>query len=189
MVMGAVVMGFLDRVGGVLVAPRRTLAGVVEGKGGLGDVAVLMVLRLLAEQMDVLARAVLGFSMLGARGLMAGIAGAASPLLPELLGILLGAVVIALAPGKLMKGARGRELDIAGFAWVPFLAVRMVGALVFTGLGRAPVRGEEYAIDGIALAWAGGVLALGILAAQGRGSGSENAKKPEAPPAGDVTEK
>ena len=178
---GLSIAAFFDRVGGVLVHPRRTLSQVLAGRGGLRDVAVLMGLRLVAEQADLLARAVLGVRVLGVRALITGVAQAGSSLLPEMLGIVVGAVALALV-GK--TAARGRELDLSGYSWIAFLAVRVVAALVLTALQRAPSAVEERVIDGVALAWSAAMLGLAMIAVRTEKIAGAGAVTPP-----DVTEK
>ncbi len=153
-------MSFADRIGGVLVAPRRTLGAVAAGEGGLRDVTLLLLLRLVAGETVQLAKGIaampsLGFAE-GAREMLR----AAMAILPDAIGMLIGAVVMALFAGR---HAKGRELDVASYAWVPYLAVQLAASLVETALGwRA--HAFDVAVAVVAVGWAALVWGIGLRA-------------------------
>jgi hypothetical protein len=154
---------FLDRVGGILVAPRETLERVSAGEGGLNDVIVLLVAKVLADQMATVARGLLGVPAFGGAAALQGLLQAASSALPDVLAILIAGVALALVGGANRRG-RGRELDLAAYAWVPYLAVKVAVALVHTALGRPPGPTEEHAVDAVAIGWSVAVWLLALRA-------------------------
>ena len=167
--------GFFERIGGMLVHPRRTLREILGGTvGGLSDVALLLALRLVAGETRVgghggdssvmLARGLLWLGksepMLAAQGVLQ----ATARLLPDLLAIVVGSVALAVLAGR---RTGGRELDLAAMAWVPALLVKTAGALAFSLLGRDPSEGTARSLELLALGWAATcwVIALWTLRA------------------------
>lgn len=159
---------FLERIGGMLVRPRRTLSNVLAStEGGLGDVALLLLLHLLAGATRVgshdadssllVARGLLFLSRLEPMMAVQSMLQAVSRLLPDILAIAIGSVALALFGGR---RSGGRELDAAAMAWVPAVAVKTVAALAFSALGRDPSAGAQQVIDLVGLAWSAGCWAL-----------------------------
>lgn len=181
--MSAAPLAFVDRVGGVLVSPRAQLARVAAGEGGLGDVLWLFGLRLLAgESAPLIARALLSARTLGPLAAVQGVLQAVATLLPDAIGILVGAVALSLIGAAVSSGARrmrGRELDLAASAWIPFLSVRVAAALLFSALGREPSRVESWVVTGLSLGWAAVVYAMAFLV-EDRGPTSGGAAGTEA---------
>jgi len=68
------------------------------------------------------------------------------------------------SPANLRAGA----IDLAAYAWVPYLAVELAAALAFTALRRAPSRIEHHAVAALGLAWALAVWIVGLLALRAR---------------------
>jgi hypothetical protein len=139
-------MGLLERIGAVVVSPGAEMRRLAASRdGGLGDVAVLLGLRLLAGETRVgstapdsslmLVRAALWLGKLEPQLALQGALQALSRLVPDVLGIVLGAVALALLAAR---RTRGRELDLAAAAWIPVLLVQTAVALVFSALGRDP---------------------------------------------------
>jgi hypothetical protein len=163
--------GFATRIGSVLVAPREALARVADGEGGLSDVSWLLVARVVCGETPRLVKAFLGVKSLGPLAAIQGALGAASAILPDLLGILVGSVALALLRGLGLHGrdragepwAKGRELDLAAVAWIPYLTVRVVSVLVFTALQRPPSTVEERVFDGLAVAWSVMIWTLALV--------------------------
>lgn len=154
-------MRFVDRVGGVLVAPKMALSSVLAGEGGISDVLWLFLLRLFSgDGAPYIARALLGAPSLGLVWAVRGMLQAAMTLLPDLLGILVGGVVLAVVTGR---RARGRELDLAACAWIPFLVVRVLAEMVFALLHRAPSAVELRVVDVLSLGWSAVVYAAAFL--------------------------
>src|SRR5262245_2953825 len=104
-------LGPLGRLGGVLLQPRRALRAVADGAGGIGEVLVLLVVLLFAENAAHVARVLAAAPYLGASGLFAGLVAVLGGAIPELLALLLGAGVMAA-----LSRRRGRELDVAAYA-------------------------------------------------------------------------
>src|SRR3989442_757725 len=74
-------------------------------------------------------------SALGAGAAVRALLQAAASALPDALAILIGAVALSLFGGARPGGA-ARELDLAAYAWIPYLAVRLLAALAATALQR-----------------------------------------------------
>jgi hypothetical protein len=156
-------MTLTERIGGVLVRPRATLAALVASERGAGDLAILLGLRVVAGEAPLLARGVLAVPSLGPWALVRAIAQSVQAIVPELLALFGGGMLLALLAGR---GARGRELELAGYAWVPYLAVTVVHALAATVLQRVPPRGEALAVTAIGAAWSAAVWWLAVVAAR-----------------------
>jgi hypothetical protein len=148
---------YAERIGGVLVAPRRALRAAARSGGGLRDVGWLMVARLVCGEAPRLVRAAVRVQ-LGVDAALGDLLSVLSTVLPDVTGVLLAAVVLSLL-GK----RTGAAIDLAAYAWVPYLAVELVGALAFSALGRAPSLWERRALDGGALAWALAVWIVALL--------------------------
>lgn len=166
------ILAFLERTGGVLGSPRATLRALAANDDArLGDVAVLMGLRLIAGQTPVqstsgdspvlLAQALLWLPSGEFLAAIQGLLHAASKLLPDVVAVLVASVALALFAGR--KTA-GRELDLAGYAWLPFLAVHTAAALLWSALGRPMSHGETLAVDGVAVAWSVAVWVMALVA-------------------------
>jgi hypothetical protein len=170
------VTAFLGRIGEVLVRPLAAMRRLAGGReGGLGDVAVLLLLALLAGQTRVggagedssvlLARAAMALGRLQPALAAQGLLRSASVLLPDLLAIVVGAVVLALLAGG---RTGGRELDLAAVAWIPAILVHALAPIVFTAVGRDPTRAEAAWIFWGALAWAALCWTAALVALRGR---------------------
>jgi hypothetical protein len=161
------VLSYLERIGGVLVAPRAALERALSAPEGQGfrDVLVLMLLRILCGDTPRLARAVsLGLD----HGLFVGfsaVLSSAQGTLPDLFGILLAALVMSLFVGR---GARphGHSLDLAAYVWVPYFAAELSAALVASVRGRPPSPRLEAWVQGVALAWSVAVWVMALVAAR-----------------------
>lgn len=167
-----VAAGFVERIGALLIAPRAAMQALSRStEGGLGDLVVLLGLRLLAGETRVggagadsslmLARALSWLARGEPALLVQGLMQALSRLLPDVMAVVVGAVALALLAGRGGRGG-GRELDLAAAAWIPALLVKLVAALAFTALGRDPGAGEERLVDYLALGWAAGVWAVAL---------------------------
>src|SRR4051812_31862398 len=98
--------GFLERVGGVIVHPRRTMRELAHsGEGGLYDVSLLLVIHIVAGATRVGSRSA-DSSLILARGLMwlgrlepmmavQGMLHAVARLLPDMLAIIVGSIALA----------------------------------------------------------------------------------------------
>lgn len=147
---------FDERIGGVLVAPRRTFARLVAGEARASDVAWLVVFRLVAGELDAVAHA---FAVAREIGVGAGVQEllmVAGAVLPDIVGILAAGVLL-----QLFCKAK-HAFDVAAYAWIPYLVVQLAGALLFTAMRRLPTPAEQkvQAIAGVAWAAAAWVVAL-----------------------------
>jgi hypothetical protein len=156
---------FSERVGGVLLSPLATLRAVADSPSGRGtsDIAWLIAARLVAGETPRLLRAI--FRGLD-RGPLVGLQGllmAAQQVLPDVLGILAAGLLMGLFAGRRPKDdTRADPLDLAAYAWVPYLTVSLAGSLVFTLLGAPPSPTLRVVMDGAAVAWALVVWTLGL---------------------------
>ncbi len=175
-------MAFLDRIGGVLLAPRRAAAALQQGQGARDGVA-LVVAYLLGTHLVALAEAL-------ARALAAGNLGGVAAVLAVLARVVLVPVVLLVLCESLL--GRGRD-HRRGLALVPFVAVGLlahtaellagwrppnsyavpaVGALLSAVLARwmrpaVPVWSEDPPAPAPAPAWlrrAGRAVGAGLLA-------------------------
>ena len=148
---------FVDRIGAVLIAPRQA---VRQNAARARDVAWLLAARVVAGETPRLARAVMRGVEGSPAAALSGILQAASAILPDLLGILVGAILLQLLGGRKKPD---RSMDLAAQAWIPYLAVELVGALLFTALGRPMRPFEEHAVDFVAVGWASAVWLLSLV--------------------------
>jgi hypothetical protein len=139
---------FDERVGGVLIAPRRTFAQLAAGAARPSDVAWLVLLRLVAGELDRFARAVAVGREFGVGAAAQEILMTTRVVLPDVVGILAAGVVL-----QLFSRAKN-AFDVAAYAWIPYLAVTLAGALWFTARGQAPSPRATSIVEGAGLAWA-----------------------------------
>jgi hypothetical protein len=144
-------------VGAALLTPRQAVRQIAAGQGSR-DVAWLLVARVVAGETPRLARALVRGWEGNFQALLSGIFNAASAVLPDVLGILVGAIVLSLLVRK-----PDRTLDVAAVAWIPYLTVELFGALLFTALARPMRPLEQHLVDGVAVGWATLVWILGLL--------------------------
>lgn len=182
-------LGFAARIGGVLAAPRRTLARLAGGEARPGDIAWLLLVRLVAGELDRLVRAAL---LARDSGLGDGVQYALSTVtavLPDLVGILLAGLLLGLFVSRGTRG-HGRAFDLAAYAWVPYLAVTLARALYYTARGAPPSDEAELAFDVVGVGWSALVWALALAAARAPDDAAAPADAPPsaaAPPRGRVT--
>jgi hypothetical protein len=141
-------MTFDERIGGVLIAPRRTFARLVAGEARASDVAWLVVFRLVAGELDGLAHA---FAVAREIGIGAGaqeVLMVAGAVLPDIVGILAAGLML-----QLFCKAR-HAFDVAAYAWIPYLTVQLAGAFLFTALRRLPTPAEQKVQAALGVAWA-----------------------------------
>lgn len=154
-------MSPLDRLGGMLLCPRATLAHIAEGgPGGFSDAATFALLESVLLSGPELARAALRAGVLGV-GAALGMAASAvmgQLLQPALLGLGI-AVVLTLASRGPKREAR--DLDLAAMCLAPFLAARAVDGALSTLAGLD--LGLPLWVLGL-----GGTLALAGLAIRAR---------------------
>ena len=149
----------VDRIGSVLVSPREGVGQIVAGQG-VADVTLLLVARVVAGETPRIARALVRGWEGNPSAAVSGVLGAATAVLPDVLGILIGAILLSLLGGRKKPD---RTLDVAAYAWIPYLAVSLAGALLFTAIGRPMKPIEEYLISGIALGWSTVVWLVGLI--------------------------
>ncbi|MGZ3438161.1 MAG: hypothetical protein ACXVDD_01510 [Polyangia bacterium] len=141
-------MTFDERIGGVLVAPRRTFARLAAGEARASDVAWLVVMRLVAGELDRFARALAIGRELGAGAAVQEILMIARVILPDVVGILAAGVMLQLF-------CRAKHaFDVAAYAWIPYLTVTLAGSLWFTARAEAPSPRALSIVEGAGLAWA-----------------------------------
>jgi hypothetical protein len=158
-------MDFFTRVGGVLVAPRATMARLVGGEARARDVVFLLLGKLLAGELPSLVRAWLMFRDAGAGAGLQALFMVTRELLPDVLGILIAGVAMSFFVGKESRGY-GRTVDVAAYAWIPYLAFELLAALFFSVRGVLPSPNVQFAVDALAVAWAVAVWTLGLVAAR-----------------------
>jgi hypothetical protein len=154
-----------ERLGGVLVAPRATLLRLADGEARAGDVAWLMCGWLVAGWMPLIVRAILTGAEAGFDAGLLSLLQTFRELLPDVLGIFVAGMVMALFVPKGARG-HGRSADLASYAWVPYVTVQLAGSIVYSVAGRAPSDAARQWVTGAALAWAIAVWALALDAAR-----------------------
>jgi hypothetical protein len=180
-------LGFAGRIGGVLVAPRPTLARLAGGELRAGDVAWLVLAWLLAAYLPQLVHAGLVGAGIGVDAGLQALLATVSALLPDVLGILVAGMMMSLF---LPRAARSHGLDLAGYAWVPYLTVQLVGSFVFTLRGRAASPAMQQLVTAIGLGWGVAVWALALSAARDAAAPTQPSlpSSPSTPPsAGDAS--
>jgi len=151
-----------ERIGGVLVSPRATLARLAAGEARAGDVAWLMVAWLVASRLPSLAKAaLLGRAFGVAYGLQATLA-VTSAILPDVLGILVAGAILSLFVRATLPA---RPFDLASYAYVPYLTLNLLGSLYYSARGYEPSATAQYLVHGVGIAWGVVVWALALLAA------------------------
>ena len=163
-------VGFVERVGAALVAPRSALAEADEptsaGTAG-SDVALLIGLMFLVTRTREIAIALwVGAAESAGAGLQA-LAGALSQAIAwDLVLLFVAGFALTIAAGG--KRAMGRDFDLACVAFVPLIVVRLVGELFFVILEfPLPEPGHEI-IAWIAYGWSAFVLFTAWLCARAR---------------------
>ena len=157
---GARPLRFDERIGGVLVAPRRTFARLVAGEARASDVAWLLVLRLVAGELDRFARALAVAREFGVGAAAQEILMVSSAVLPDVVGILAAGVMLQLFCK--VKQA----FDVAAYAWIPYLAVQLAGALAFTARGYAPSPRVQTIVQALGVAWAAAAWIVALVEAR-----------------------
>jgi hypothetical protein len=150
-------MRFDERIGGVLIAPRKTFAALAAGAARPSDVALLVILRLVAGELDRLARAIGTARDIGVGAAAQEILATTSAVLPDIIGILAAGMVM-----QLFSRAK-HAFDVAAYVWIPYLVVQVVGALVFTALGRAPSARAHAALEWTGVAWAAAAWIIALV--------------------------
>jgi hypothetical protein len=150
-------MTFDERIGGVLIAPRATFARLAAGEARPSDVAWLLVLRLVAGELDRFARAIAVMREFGIGAGAQEVLMVSSAVMPDIVGILAAGVMLQLF-------ARAKNaFDVAAYAWIPYLAVQLGGALYFSARGYAPSARAHTIIEGAGVAWAVAVWIVALI--------------------------
>jgi hypothetical protein len=164
--------GFFARVGGVLIAPRATMAEAARAPvgQGTGDVAWLVAARLVATHAPALVRAGLRGVDLGPAAALMGLFGVVQSALPDVLLILVGGVLMSLFSGGAARRAPSlaTSLDLAAYAWIPYFAIELLALLVASALGHELSHAQQVAVDAAALLWAAVVWGVALVALRGR---------------------
>lgn len=153
-------MRFDERIGGVLVAPRRTFARLVGGEARASDVAWLLVLRLVAGELDRFVRAFAVARDIGVGFAAQEVLAISATVLPDVVGILAAGMLLQLFARQ--KNA----FDVAAYAWVPYLVVQVAGALYNTARAVAPSPRARDLLEAAGVAWALATWLVALMAAR-----------------------
>jgi hypothetical protein len=160
-------MGFVDRVGAALVAPRRALADAEAGRGGLPDAVLLLVLKLVCTETQALVVGLWSFVAVGPvvalRALLAHLSGALGT---DLVLLVAGGAAVTLLAGR--RRNPSRDFDLAAVAWIPVLAVDTIASLAARLAGVEVGPRAAAALWLVALGWMALVLVLAVATARGR---------------------
>jgi hypothetical protein len=161
----------LERIGAPLVAPGRAMREAVNATQGRGatDVAWLMAARIVCGETPRLVRSWYRGVELGAGAGIQGVIATVQTVLPDLVGILVAALVMSLLAGSAPKRAPNEPvpadaLDVAAYAWVPYLCIQMAAAVYFSLRGLPPSLRTQWIVTGLSLAWAAVVWVFGLIA-------------------------
>ena len=153
-------MTFSERIGGVLVAPRKTFARLLQGEARPSDVALLVILRLVAGELDRLARAIGTARDIGVGAAAQEVLATTSVVLPDIIGILAAGVLM-----QLFTRAK-HAFDVAAYVWIPYLAVQLAGALAFTALRHAEPPRVRLILEWAGVAWAAAAWLIALVEAR-----------------------
>jgi hypothetical protein len=154
---------FDARIGGVLVAPRRTFARLAAGEARAGDVLWLLLLRLVAGELDLFARAVrIGREVGIAYGVQTMLV-VVSTVLPDVVVILVAGILMSLFAPRAT-----RTFDVAAYAWIPYLTVELAGALYYTARAELMPDRVYVALQVVGIVWATIVWAIALVALRRR---------------------
>jgi hypothetical protein len=159
-------MTFFERVGGVLVAPRAALSAAAARSDGRGatDAAWLIAAKLLAGELPRLVRAGVRGIELGLGAALQGVLMTLQEALPDVILVMLGGLVMSMFSGPRPAGNQrpAEAIDVAAYAFVPYLAVQLAGALLYTALGHPPSHRATLVLRGVGLVWAAAVWTIGL---------------------------
>jgi Na+-transporting NADH:ubiquinone oxidoreductase subunit NqrE len=153
-------MSFTERIGGVLVAPRKTFARLAAGAARPSDVAWLLILRLVAGELDRFAHAIAVGREFGPGAALQEILTVSTTVLPDVIGILAAGMLL-----QLFSRAKN-AFDVAAYVWIPYLAVQLAGALYFTARRYPPSPRALSILEGAGVAWALAVFVVALLEAR-----------------------
>lgn len=167
-------MSLLARLGLAVVQPRAALAMAGDrkhaGRSGSDLLLALFLFVLVTQARGVISAVWLGAAVewgLGARALITLLTDA---LVVVLIFLIVGALVIWLGGGR---RDLGRASDFACVAVLPIVFVDLLATLVVLALDLDITRGQRGVFSLVAFAWAGVLIALGVLEARRRGQPPE----------------
>jgi hypothetical protein len=156
-------LSFDARIGGVLVAPRRTFARLAAGEARAGDVLWLLVARLVAGELDLFARAVrIGREVGIGYGVQTMLAVVAT-VLPDVVVILVAGILMSLFAPR-----AARTFDVASYAWIPYLTAELAGALYYTARAELMPERVYVGVQAAGIVWATMVWAIALVALRRR---------------------
>jgi hypothetical protein len=153
-------MRFDERIGGVLIAPRKTFARLAAGEARPSDVALLLILRLVAGELDRFARAIGTARDIGVGAAAQEILASTSVVLPDIIGILAAGVLM-----QLFTRAK-HAFDVAAYVWIPYLVVQLAGALAYSALGHAQSPRAHVVLEWAGVAWAAAAWIVALVEAR-----------------------
>jgi len=161
-------MSLVERIGGVLAAPRVTLRAALAGPPGraTSDVAWLLMAKVICGNLPHIVRAWFRAVELGPAAGAAAFLGVIGEALPDVIGILVGGMLLSLFDRgrKRRPPAQAGALDLAACAWIPYFAVELVAAIALGVLGApAWLRDVGHVV---ALGWAAVVWSVGLIVLQ-----------------------
>jgi thiol-disulfide isomerase/thioredoxin len=159
----------LARIGGILVAPRATLARAVDAPDGQGtrDITLLLAVRLVAGELPGIVRAILRGKQLGLAVGFTSFMTLIAQILPDLLAITAAGLVLQWVRRGHSDERKASAFDIAGYAWVPYFALQMAAA---TAIGVAAFAGATVppwvrtATTFVAVGWSLAIFVLALVA-------------------------
>ncbi len=165
-----ILRSFVDRIGAALVAPRRALVAAdaeqAAGKTG-SDVALLILISVVAINTRAVVAALWLAVVDGVRIALSALMGTLTAALTTDLVFLFGAgVVVTVLAGK--RRSLGRDFDLACVAFVPFVAVKLLAALLFGLAGWRLGGTPRQAVTVLAYGWGAFVVLLALLHARSR---------------------
>jgi hypothetical protein len=153
-------LGWLERLGAPLVAPRAGMQRAVEAPAGRGasDVTLLVLLAFVAEQLPGIVHVVFRGSELGVGAAVQSLFILLRALLPLAVAVMVAALVMSVLAGRRAhprEGApRADALDLSAYALVPFVLVTTLADLTVAIGGRPPSPALAKVVLAVSLAWA-----------------------------------
>lgn len=153
-------LGWLERLGAPLVAPRSGMQRAVEAPAGRGasDVTLLVLLAFVAEQLPGIVHVVFRGLELGLVSGVQSLLMLLRALLPLVVGVLVAALVLSVLAGRRAhprEGApRADAVDLSAYAAVPFVLVTALADLLVALWGRPPSPALATGVLAVSLAWA-----------------------------------
>jgi hypothetical protein len=177
--MGAVDLGFADRVGLALVAPRWAMAVADDprhpGRAGSDLIRLFAIVLLCVHTRALVVAAWLTGALGPAAGGQALMSTASSAFTKPIAFLVVATAIVWIAGSALARGWRGpgRAFDLACVALIPLFAIEIVGTLALRGAGLVGVRAPAavgLVLEAGGFAWSGTLLALALLQLRRRGA-------------------